>query len=54
MRNVDKPLSSELSQIKHVEEAFNNQSIAIHFAQVLAHMISDYETITYHIHSGIR
>ncbi len=42
VRNVDKPLSSELSQIKHVEEAFNNQSIAIHFAQVLAHMISDY------------
>lgn len=41
VRNIDRPSSSE-PQIKQVEEAFNNESITIHFAQVLAHMISNY------------
>jgi hypothetical protein len=42
VRNVDRSLSSEFSQIQQVEEAFNNQCITIHFARVLAHMISNY------------
>jgi len=42
VKNVDRSLSSEFSQIQQVEEAFNNQSITIHFARVLAHMISNY------------
>ena len=42
VRSVDRSLSSEFSQIQQVEEAFNNQSITIHFARVLAHMISNY------------
>lgn len=42
VRTFERPFSSELSQIKHVEEAFSNQSIAVHFARVLTHLISNY------------
>ncbi len=56
VRNIDRPLSSELSQIKQVEEAFNNQSITIHFAQVLAHMISNYpeDNIPYSLRHSLK
>ena len=42
VRNIDRSLLSELSQVQHVEEAFSNQSITIHFARLLAHMTSNY------------
>jgi len=43
LRNLDRPVSSEPAQIQQMDEAFTNQSITIHFARVLAHVISHHD-----------
>lgn len=42
VRNFEKSFSSELSQIKQLEETVSNQNIMIHFVRILTHLISNY------------